>query len=408
MSIHQEWIEEGEKYARAFNDILKYAQIHGWENWKGPDPVDTRTHLAQEVLSLLRDANKQDKVEQFRYLFPPSYAPFTQFLEASGQRIEQINFIDSDRAVFFADPSKGKRIPYLLDNDTVAPLETSITSIGKSPRNNVFAIANDASVITTQNWQGSQIKYFPRTRSLSADISQIIPSNDGMSVFLLSPQGIFVLSQDQDIRIFPDDNASDDIFLSMENIALSPDNNFLAIGDQDLQHTIIGKDGSIIATIGPQSSYPHFCLFSKDSTQFLSNSCHFYNGVTIAVDTLNLPGLTLEPFKESDSYKLIDDNMRVYQGVSTSSFYILGDAYGWIKAITKDGKLLWEHFIGSTITGMAVSDDETTLLVGSYSGMLHKLILDKGHRDNHTIGTGNNFEVFRLLIWQNEERVWKW
>ncbi|MBS1683398.1 MAG: hypothetical protein JSS76_01495 [Bacteroidetes bacterium] len=408
MNTQQEWFERGSQFAQSINEMLRFVQTHGWENWKGSEPTDSRTDLAAAVLDKLRAANIEGKVEAFRSLFPPSYAPFTQFLEANGQRIEQFSFIDNERIIFFVDSLHGSRTAYLLENDIAIPLDTSITSIGKSPKNNVFATASNDHIITTDGWQGKTIKSFTRTSSLSADITQIIPFNDGMMVSLLSPQGVFILSQSGDTRIFPEGTIDEEISLSMENLALSPNNDLLAIGDQDLQHTIIDKEGKLVASIGPQSSYPHFCLFSKDSKQFISNSCHFYNGTTIGVDVSDLPGLIIAPFKESDKYRMIDDNMRIYQGVSTENYYILGDAYGWIRAITKEGKHLWEYFIGSTITGMAISDDETTLWIGSYSGILHKLLLGKGHRDPHVIGTGDHYEAFRLFIWQNESQIWKW
>lgn len=39
--------------------------------------------------------------------------------------------------------------------------------------------------------------------------------------------------------------------------------------------------------------------------------------------------------------------------------------------------------------------------------MLHKLQLEKGFRDNLTIGNGNHYEDFRLLLWK-EEPILKW
>jgi hypothetical protein len=112
--------------------------------------------------------------------------------------------------------------------------------------------------------------------------------------------------------------------------------------------------------------------------------------------------------EESDDFKIIDDGMRVYAGVACEDFYILGDAHGYIRAMDKNGNHLWQHFLGSTISGMAISDDQQTLWVGSYSGMLHKLTLGKGHRDKHTIGDGQHYEDFMLLIWTDEPQVWRW
>lgn len=139
----------------------------------------------------------------------------------------------------------------------------------------------------------------------------------------------------------------------------------------------------------------------------ISNSCHFYNGVTLGIATSDFENGTVNTKGDYDPYTLIDDGMRVYCGVATSQCYILGDAYGYIKAIDIKGKCIWKQFLGSTISGMTVSDDEDVLWVGSSSGMLHKLILNKGLRDKHTIGTAKHYEEFRLVIWKDEP-IMKW
>jgi hypothetical protein len=60
------------------------------------------------------------------------------------------------------------------------------------------------------------------------------------------------------------------------------------------------------------------------------------------------------------------------------------------------------YYIGGTISAMAVSEDARTLYVGGYAGGLHQLKLDAGHRDNHTIGSGNHYEECRWLFWKSE------
>jgi hypothetical protein len=99
--------------------------------------------------------------------------------------------------------------------------------------------------------------------------------------------------------------------------------------------------------------------------------------------------------------------MRIYAGVATNDFYILGDAHGYIRAFNMHGKCLWRHFLGSTISGMDISENGKILWVGSYSGMIHKLRLGEGHRDEHTIGNGKHYEEFRLILWKDEE-ILKW
>lgn len=113
--------------------------------------------------------------------------------------------------------------------------------------------------------------------------------------------------------------------------------------------------------IGPQSAYPHYCLFSADDKQLITNSSHFYNGLTIGVATDAMNGLKIEAYEGIDAYAIIDDEMRVYAGLTTKDLYIPGDAHGYIKALDKEGKCLWRYFLGSTIGGLAISDDEETV-----------------------------------------------
>jgi hypothetical protein len=194
----------------------------------------------------------------------------------------------------------------------------------------------------------------------------------------------------------------------MEHAALSPDNSLICAGDQGSVHRILNNDLVQIADIGPQSEYPHFALFSKDNSHLIMNSCHFYFGKTIGVHTNQLNGLKIKPCKKDERYTVIDEQSRIYEGVSTSRYYILGDARGYIIAFDTTGKKIWQHFLGSTVSGMAVSEDESTLYVGCYSGILHKLIIGKVKRDNHTIGTSDLYEEFRLILWKDEEKALRW
>lgn len=67
-----------------------------------------------------------------------------------------------------------------------------------------------------------------------------------------------------------------------------------------------------------------------------------------------------------------------------------------------------ETLLGSTISGMTLSDDGKTLWVGAHSGILHQLKLDQDRRDPQSIGNANLYEEFRLLIWKEEPQIWKW
>lgn len=411
MNIQEEWNSKGKNYAEEVEQMVDFGEKNGWENWIGKEPEDKREHLADKIISLLKKANLENNIKEFRLNFPPAHNPIIKFLEKQSQSIEQLHFIDNQKIVFLTGTSYQNRQAYLLDEDKILELDSEIKAIGKSKQDNIFAIATKNKISLFKNWEGTLIKEFILKDVVDIGITELIPFNDGSKLLLVSADGIYLISDDEEKLIHPtnDNNEEDwESGLSMENCNLSHNNQFIVVGDQDYDHRILDVNGNQIGSIGPQSSYPHFCLFSKDDEQLITNSCHFYNGITIGVDTDKLNGIEIEAYSESDNYNIINEEMRVYSGLATTNFYILGDAYGYIKAFDKNGKTIWRHFLGSTISGMTISDDEETLWIGSYSGMLHKLYLGKGHRDDHTIGNGNHYEDFRLLIWKDEPQIWKW
>jgi hypothetical protein len=238
----------------------------------------------------------------------------------------------------------------------------------------------------------------------------LVPFNDGEKLLLITADGIFIISATAEKMIHPvydEEDADWSPGIDMENATLSNNNDLIVVGDQASDHRILNNEGSLIGSIGPQSSYPHFCLFAKDDQQLLTNSCHFYNGVSIGVNTDKLPGVEIPAYVESGDFIVLDEDMRVYEGIATSQYYILGDAYGYIRAIDKEGNLIWRHHLGSSISGITISDNEETLWVAACSGILHKLKLGKG-QDEHTIGNGNHQEDFRLILWKNEPKPLFW
>jgi len=411
MNIQEEWFNKGKKYAEEINQMVDFGETNGWENWKGEEPEDKRGHLGKDVFELLKKANLENKVDEFRLNFPPSNMPIIELIEKQSESIRQLHFIDDQKIIFFRGTSYQKSQAYLLDGDKVLELDSEIKAVGKSKQGNIFAIASGNKISLFKNWNGDLIREFILDDLANVGITELIPFNDASKVLFVSSEGIYLISENTEKLIHPineDEEEDWEANIDMENATLSNDNKFIVAGDQSYDHSVMDNDGNQISEIGPQSSYPHFCLFSKDDEQLITNSCHFYNGITIGVATDKLEEIKIEAYTESDDYITINEEMRVYSGVATSDYYILGDAYGYIKAFDKNGKTIWRHYLGSTINSIAVSDDGKTLWVGSYSGMLHKLQLGKGHRDEHTIGNGNHYEEFRLLIWKDEPQIWKW
>ncbi|WP_207512561.1 hypothetical protein [Longitalea luteola] len=405
------WNKEGSSYAKEINAMIAFIEEHGYENWKGIEPADNRNELAPEVLSLLKKANKEDNTSAFRAMFPPAYAPFVNIIHEQGQCIENLCYISNNKIAFVIGSVYEKRKAYTLTNRTIQQLPDTIQSIGRSHRNDIFAIAAANTITTYKGWQGSPIAAFNIPLANNQAVSQVIPFNDGLSVLLISPEGIYLLTANGHSLIHPVPDPEDKewaSYIDMEHAALSHDDSFIVVGDQNSYHRILNRDGHEIHAIRPQSSYPHYALFAKDGQQLVLNSCHFYSGITISVPATNLQDLKREDNTKEDRYSFIDKNSRIYAAVPTSAGYIFGDATGNIKAFDKQGKNSWRHFLGSTISSMVISDDEQTLWVASCSGMIHKLRLNAGQRDDHTIGNGNHYEEFRVIFWKNEPAPLVW
>ena len=411
-----EWNVLGREYATAVNEMVDFGEKHGWDKWEGENPENKRIHLGEKVFKLLKKANSDNAIDEFRKTFPPAHAPFHTMIQDKGQGIEHLHFIENDKIVFLVGTGYSGRKAHLLDGTKVTELDPTISAVGKSKRNNVFAtIANDK-IVTTQGWEGPVIRSFDMRESKGLEVIEVIPFNDGQRILLNTHHGMFLISDEEEIMFHPVydktyvDEEMDgvwDPYIDMGNATISNDNRYIVVGDQGADHRILNQQLQQIGQIGPQSSYPHYCIFSADDSQLITNSCHFYNGITIAVSTENIDGLKVEAYKESELFKVVDEEMRVYIAATTKELYIFGDAYGYIRAFNKKGDNVWRHFVGSTISGLTISHDEQTVWVATYAGMIHKLSLGKGHRDDHTIGNGDHYEEFRLICWKEEPMlVW--
>jgi len=426
----KEWNEKGEKYAKAVNDMVAFAEVHGWDAYKGEDPVDERegvTQLCEAVFELLKEANERGETAKFRADFPPSNVIFDKKLRKKLRDIDQICPLGGENVLFIvsqSDPEGWHKKLYLLEGECVSVIAEGVITVGKSKRNEIYALLRREEIELVKGYDGKgggePIAKFSHNVELTYDEAEILPFNDGSRVLLTAHDGIFLISQSgaklihpiyEDGQLYEDDDGNAALYIDMANATLSNDNELIVAGEQDTdKHVLMDREGERLGGIGAQSAYPHFCLFSADDTQLITNSCHFYNGVTIGVDRALLKrGLEVGAYSYDEegekNFTLIDDAMRVYAGVATRDFYILGDAYGYIKAVGKDGRKIWRHYLGGTIKSMVLSEDRSVLFIGTYGGRLHKLRLGAG-QDSHTIGNGNHKEEFRLIAY--EDKIYRW
>ena len=150
----KEWNEKGEKYAKAVNDMVAFAEVHGWDAYEGEDPVDERegmTQLCEAVFELLKEANERGETEKFRADFPPSNIIFEECKDETGNagekdkvgdklgNVDQICPLGGENVLFIASNDDGKTL-YLLEGDRVSEVVKGVIAVGKSKRNEIYAL----------------------------------------------------------------------------------------------------------------------------------------------------------------------------------------------------------------------------------------------------------------------------
>ncbi|GED15300.1 WD40 repeat domain-containing protein [Aneurinibacillus migulanus] len=421
------WRDEGKQYATAINAFVEKGMRDGWDSVEA-EPQETRIDMAQEVLKVVRQANESGEITALRKYFPPSYGPLIELIREKGQAIRSVFYIDDNRTVFTVGASWEATTVYLLTRDRFEVLP-NVSGVGRSSDGRIYALAYEDGIYTYDGWQGSQLQRFDWPTGLEGitgewatepmedarSITELIPFPDRQRLLLVNATGVYVLSAEGTKRLHPDEatiqewkedlEEGEPLQIDMEHGAISRDGKWIAFGSQDSEHLILDAELNIHNVWYPESSYPHYALFSYDNHKVLFNACHFYNGVSIAV-----------PLEQTDSYDttnkdgsqfIVDDECRIYAGVSWGDVFIVGDAYGYIRAWSTTGEFRWRLFVGSTISGMDISPDGKILLVGTYGGMLHRIRLDMG-RDEYTIGTGDHSEERRWLIWKEEQQILAW
>jgi hypothetical protein len=429
------WREESKAYVSAINQFVAVGLRDGWDK-AGEEPKDTRSHLAASVMEMVRRANVSGDVDGLRDRFPPAHGPFVEMLEANGQNLEPVALLDDGRILVHigAHYEEGKVV--LIDDLTLTDIPDLVT-FGRGPNRRFFALVYEDRIDIRDGWDG------PKTCSLDWPtglegvpegfdvpplegrplVTRIIPFPDGQRALLVSPDGIFVLTQQGAVRLmptvedqqqhfewlqkeYPDEELS--LNLSMEHGAISQDGRWIAVGSQDSKHLIFNSDYHCVGEVGQLSEYPHYSAFSADGSTILFNSCHFYNGITIGVPVRLLPGLETESYKEDDRIVMLEDGARVYAAASHGDIFIIGDANGYFRAFDLEGNFRWQHFIGSSAGDIDLSPDGKRMVATTYAGFLSIIDLDTGEADPFQIGTATHRERRRWLFWKEQPRPLVW
>ncbi|MPQ31641.1 hypothetical protein E4V42_09335 [Clostridium estertheticum] len=421
-SLSDRWIKEGTKYASAVNEFVRIGETKGWDK-AGKEPVETRKDMALAVLKIIRQANVTNDIKNLKKYFPPASIPFLSLEKDEQTVIGSILLEDGSIILNVRGKGKGKNKVFFIDIERNIKVLENVIYVGKCPDKKYFAFAYEnhielheginGKVIMNLAWptglEGLKCGVITNSENIKTNIKDIIIFPNGKKILLISLSGIFVISEKEPVRLYPDkdlmsyileEHEKDDEInfrIDMAHGAISSDGELIAIGAQDSNHLILDSNYKLISILEPESSYPHFTLFSKDNKHVIFNSCHFYNGCTLEV---NINGL------EAYENTIIDEVCRVYAGVARNEGYIIGDANGYIHFINMDREIGWRYYIGGTISSMDICNNQ--LLVGTYAGTAHLINLDTGKEDPYRIGNSTNIEEDRFLVWGSEKGVLQW
>ncbi len=421
-TLSNEWTSEGLRFARAVNEMVDFATTHGWEAWKGEEPQDGRSaKLADRVLDLLREANSDDTVDQFRADFPPAHTPFAESLHLRATDVDQLVWVDDSRLAFVVGTPWTAQRGYILDLDSeqLTALE-DVRGLGVTFDREHFARVSSTGIEVHLGWEGPVSARLPFPRSWSGDtplraLERCLVMPGGERVVTVTSEGIFLIDASGARRLHPEPDPDNDEwtpYIDMAHAALSPDGELICVGHQCSMHRILDAHGAELASIGMASEYPHHAVFSHDGEVLAVNSCHFYNGGTIVVPVEAARGLNTETFLGFEDLpspcRLLDGGMRVYASDVLPGQFLLGDAGGYVRAVTEGGECVWQHFVGSSISGIAASPNRDVLAIGSSSGMLHIIDLNQPEPDQFQIGTAPHVERRRWLFWRDQARPLRW
>jgi len=455
--LSKRWRKESLEYVAATNEHVRRGMQTGWDQ-AGQPPQEKRQLLARRVIDAVREANKTGELADLRERFPPAHSPFIDMLEENGQPLAPMAILDDGRIVLGIGYENGHVV--VIDGTKVEKV-AGVLAFGRSPNRKYFAVARDKSIDIHEGWDGAKVASlnWPKLGPLEGvqPVEQLIPFPDGQRVVLATPDAIMAVESRRAQLLYPRDvkglqESVEQVNLNNPHAAISPNGSLISISDRLVcQHLVFNDRYEVVGEISPLVDVsPCHTSFSGDGKLLTLSSFRLYNGATLGVPTSRFPGLSIsnevlhkrlvsesatgekripglgligrddwfledtiveihKRVKELDQgLVLLDYNSRVYAAAWRGEEFIIGDAYGYLRAFDKAGKFLWQHFIGSSVSSIDVAPDGKTLVVTTYAGFVCILDLDTGKTDPFTIGTATHRERRRWLFWTKEPTPLVW
>ncbi|RLJ39708.1 WD40 repeat domain-containing protein [Acidovorax sp. 106] len=416
-------------------------------------PEDPRIPLADAVLQLARAVHQHADGElsaRFRQRFAFAPDAFAAHAYRAGQATGPALLLDSGpngSRVVVRTVQSGQPQWWLLQGLQAEPLP-GLHGAGRSPNHQCFALCDGTHITTHAGWDGPVIARFalpqgnegiPPALGLAAGAAgqacdELIPLNNGQRVLLRNSTGVYLLTPDAVQRLHPLQWDEDGPYtwaknqqpcpdghmlrLHMVHMALSADEQHIAVGDQDSAHIVIQTQASIQAEAGvlaryaPLSAYPCHATFTHTtlphgSATLLASACHLYAGSTgmVLVHSLGTP---MHPARGDLALQAIQTQWRIEASAAMAGLVVLGDANGTLHGLDDTGQPLWHHHIGGAVAAIDLAPDGSTLIATSHSGYLVLLQRVETGPDPYAIGNSDYAEVGRWIFWEDHAAPLHW
>jgi hypothetical protein len=446
------WIDQGKTYVAQVNryhDAMDAYAIAQENDKKAKEPSepkpDPRKPIAAAILSAAKSilpTATDVEIAQWRAAFPFGYDALINAYKDDSCSVDPCFALEGKDCAIIVRNFKGHEHSLGIKLGSAWKFDPSVHCLGRSHSGKLWAFATDSGIDIRDGFDGKKLRTlaYPRgneglptwlklgATKAAQRARSIIPFNDGIRLLLANETGVYLLNADASARekvrrlhpqefdrdgpyTWPKNKDEDDraLSLSMVHVALSPDEKFIALGDQDSSHVLLNPQGKVLATADP-GNYPHHALFDRASKHVLFNECHLYNGVTgaLALEKIDASGKS-----DAKSHELVpvDEVLRAYSAAAgPEAIYLGGSGYmncaeiGNARAI----KHRWRHHVGGSVKAIDFTRDERFLWTASYSGLLVRYESRASGGDPLRIGNSPLWDVERWLFLDNMSSPIPW
>jgi hypothetical protein len=442
------WNEAGRAHHSKYSEQLtRYYRDRVDIDLTGRDPRSRE--LGEEVLREVIAFNAAGEWQRARETFDPAYEPLFGWIEQTQRALPFVTVLGPDEVLVRRGSAwEDDAITLHLRGGDATPID-DVLGFARS-RNRDYLVLARASGLEIRDARagiaglgGPPIAAIPwpstdvfRPRGLAPGepwtrvdgpflVESVEMSDDGTRVVVSCyQQGILLASRRPGdaawTLLWPDAALAGDEEVhagDMTHVAISRDGARVAYGCQFAGHFLaeIGAGAEVrpYAVVGHASEYPHHACFSRDGEHTALNSCHFYEGATVAFDWRGHRGAKLAPWKIHPEAPLIDEGLRVYAacwldesvarsiaGPDVGGLFALAGS-GVVRFVTPEGVVHGAQGFGSSAGSIDFCPESRRLAIASDSGFVHLYDPYEAELPGRIDGYRARRELARWVLWEH-------